>query len=139
KIDDTPTQGMTLSDAVKLMRGKPQTSITLTLMRAGETNPLVVTIVRGVIKVRSVRNKEAAPGIAYVRISQFQEKTGEDLARQLIEIGRKGTPKGLVLDLRNDPGGLLNSAIGVAGAFLPQGATVVSTKGRTPDSNQEYT
>lgn len=139
KIDDTPTQGMSLNDAVKLMRGKPQTSITLTIMREGESNPLVVTLMRDVIKVRSVRTRDVAPDIAYVRVSQFQEKTGEDLASQLTALGKRGNLKGLVLDLRNDPGGLLNSAIGVAGAFLPRGATVVSTKGRTPDSNQEYT
>ncbi len=139
KIDDTPTQGLSLSDAVKLMRGKPQTPIVLTIMREGEAKPIVVKLMRDVIKVRSVRSKEVAPGIAYVRVSQFQEKTGEDLARHLNELGRKGAPKGLVLDLRNDPGGLLNGAIGVAGAFLPSGAEVVSTKGRTPDSNQQYT
>lgn len=138
KIDETPTQGMSLNDAVKLMRGKPETPIVLTLMREGEANPVVVRIVRDVIKVRSVRSKEVEPGIAYVRISQFQEKTGEDLVRHLSELGRNGTPQGLVLDLRNDPGGLLNSAIGVSGAFLPRDALVVSTKGRTPDSNQEY-
>ncbi|MFA7391797.1 MAG: S41 family peptidase [Pigmentiphaga sp.] len=138
KIDETPTQGMSLADAVKLMRGKPNTPIVLTLMREGEPNPQVVRIVRDVIKVRSVRSSEVEPGIVYVRISQFQEKTGEDLARHLRELGQGGAPRGLVLDLRNDPGGLLNSAIGVSGAFLPRDALVVSTKGRTPDSNQEY-
>lgn len=138
KIDETPTQGMTLADAVKLMRGKPNTPIVLTLMREGEANPVVVRIVRDVIQVRSVRSNEIEPGVGYVRISQFQEKTGEDLVRHLRELGRQGPPKGLVLDLRNDPGGLLNSAIGVSGAFLPADALVVSTKGRTPDANQEY-
>ncbi len=138
KIDETPTQGMSLSDAVKLMRGKPQTPIVLTIMREGESQPIVVRLVRDVIKVRSVRSKYVEPGIGYIRISQFQEKTGADLARHLIDLGKQGAPKGLILDLRNDPGGLLNAAIGVAGAFLPPGALVVSTKGRTPDSNQQY-
>ncbi|MBU4613112.1 S41 family peptidase [Achromobacter sp. GG226] len=139
KIDETATQGMPLQDAVKLMRGKPQTPIVLTIMREGEPKPIVVTLMRDVIKVRSVRSKVVAPGTAYVRVSQFQEKTGEDLARHLTELGKGGAPKALVLDLRNDPGGLLNAAIGVSGAFLPPGAEVVSTKGRTPDSNQQYT
>lgn len=138
KIDETPTQGVALNDAVKLMRGKPKTPIVLTIMREGEAQPLTIKIVRDVIKVRSVRSKEAAPGIGYVRISQFQEKTGEDLVRHLNDLGKKGAPRGLILDLRNDPGGLLNSAIGVSAAFLPSGASVVSTKGRTPDANQQY-
>ncbi|GAA5234323.1 S41 family peptidase [Verticiella sediminum] len=138
RIDDTATQGMQLSEAVKLMRGKPQTPITLTIMREGEPKPIVVKLMRDVIKVRSVRSNEVEPGVGYVRVTQFQEKTGEDLARHLAALGKNGVPKGLILDLRNDPGGLLNGAIGVAGAFLQPGVEVVSTKGRTPDSNQQY-
>ncbi|WP_203564709.1 S41 family peptidase [Bordetella pseudohinzii] len=138
KIDDTPTKGMSLNDAVKLMRGKPKSPITLTIMRADRPQPIVVKIVRDIIKVRSVRSKMLDDGVAYVRIAQFQEKTGPDLARHLNELGAKGAPKGLVLDLRNDPGGLLTSAIGVAGAFLPPDELVVSTDGRTPDSRHKY-
>ncbi len=138
KIDETPTQGMSLSEAVDLMRGKPGTPIVLTLMREDEANPVVVRIVRDVIRVRSVRGRMLDNDVAYVRVSQFQEKTGADLVEQLRELGQGKSPEGLVLDLRNDPGGLLNSAIGVAGAFLPRDALVVSTKGRTPDANQEY-
>ncbi|OZI72014.1 S41 family peptidase [Bordetella genomosp. 12] len=138
KIDDTPTKGMSLNDAVKLMRGKPKSTITLTIMRADRPQPIVIKIVRDIIKVRSVRSKMLDDGVAYVRIAQFQEKTGPDLARHLNELGAKGAPKGLVLDLRNDPGGLLNSAIGVAGAFLPTDALVVSTDGRTPDARHKY-
>lgn len=138
KIDETPTQGMSLSDAVDLMRGKPGTPIVLTLMRADESNPVVVRIVRDIIRVHSVRGHMLDNGIAYVRISQFQDKTGADLVEKLRELGQNGAPTGLVLDLRNDPGGLLNAAIGVSGAFLPSDALVVSTKGRTPDANQEY-
>ncbi len=138
KIDDTPTKGMLLNDAVKLMRGKPKSPITLTIMRADRPQPVVVKLVRDIIKVRSVRSKMLDDGVAYVRIAQFQEKTGPDLARQLRELGAKGAPKGLVLDLRNDPGGLLTSAIGVAGAFLPPDTLVVSTDGRTPDSRHKY-
>ncbi|WP_459616019.1 S41 family peptidase [Bordetella sp. 2513F-2] len=138
KIDDTPTKGMALNDAVKLMRGAPKSPITLTIMRAEQPQPIVVKIIRDIIKVRSVRSKMLDDGVAYVRIAQFQEKTGPDLARHLKELGAKGAPKSLVLDLRNDPGGLLNSAIGVAGAFLPPDALVVSTDGRTPDSRHKY-
>lgn len=138
KIDDTPTKGMLLNDAVKLMRGAPNTPITLTLMRADQGQPIVAKIVRDVIKVRSVRSKMLDDGVGYVRISQFQEKTGADLARHLKELGAKGAPKGLVLDLRNDPGGLLTSAIGVSAAFLPPNVPVVSTDGRTPDSKHKY-
>src|SRR5690606_12764055 len=138
KIDDTPTKGMSLSEAVKLMRGAPKTPITLTLMRADNPQPIVVKIVRDIIKVRSVRSKTLDDGVAYVRIAQFQEKTGSDLARHLQDLGAKGAPKGLVLDLRNDPGGLLTSAIGVSAAFLPPDSLVVSTDGRTPDSKHKY-
>ncbi|OZI15681.1 peptidase S41 [Bordetella genomosp. 7] len=138
KIDDTPTKGMSLSEAVKLMRGAPKTPITLTIMRADNPQPVVVRIVRDIIKVRSVRSKTLDGGVAYVRIAQFQEKTGSDLARQLKELGAKGAPKGLILDLRNDPGGLLTSAIGVSAAFLPPDVLVVSTDGRTPDSRHKY-
>ena len=138
KIDETPTKGLTLNDAVKLMRGKPKTPIKLTIMRTGRDAPLVLNIVRDIITVRSVRSKMLDNNIGYVRVAQFQEKTGSDLARHLKELGAKGAPKGLVLDLRNDPGGLLTGAIGVAGAFLPPNALVVSTDGRTPDSRHKY-
>jgi carboxyl-terminal processing protease len=138
KIDDSPTKGMSLNDAVKLMRGAPKSSVTLTIMRGDRPQPVVIKVVRDIIKVRSVRSKMLDDGVAYVRIAQFQEKTGVDLAQQLKELGQKGTPKGLVLDLRNDPGGLLTSTIGVAGAFLPPDALVVSTDGRTPEARHKY-
>jgi carboxyl-terminal processing protease len=138
KIDDTPTKGMSLTDAVKLMRGAPQSPITLTIMRANSPQPIVLKIVRDVIKVQSVRSKMLDGDVAYVRIAQFQEKTGSDMARQLMDLGAKKPPKGLILDLRNDPGGLLTSAIGVAAAFLPPEALVVSTNGRTPDARHKY-
>ena len=138
KINDTPTKGMSLNDAVKLMRGAPKTPITLTIMRADHPQPIVLRIVRDVIKVRSVRSKMLDGNVAYVRIAQFQEKTGADMARQLAELGAKHAPRALILDLRNDPGGLLTSAIGVASAFLPPDSLVVSTDGRTPDSRHKY-
>jgi len=138
KIDDTPTKGMSLNDAVKLMRGAPKSPITLTIMRADRPQPIVLKIVRDIIKVRSVRSKMLDNGVAYVRIAQFQEKTGADLAKQLKDLGAKEAPKGLVLDLRNDPGGLLTSAIGVSGAFLPADALVVSTDGPTPPATSTW-
>ncbi|HWK62652.1 MAG TPA: S41 family peptidase [Eoetvoesiella sp.] len=137
-IDGKPTKGMTLNEAIKLMRGEPKTSIVLTIKRAGRDKPLVVKIVRDLIKVRSVRSKMLPNDIAYVRIAQFQEHTTSDLVKQLRALSEKKPPKGLVLDLRNDPGGLLDSAIGVSSAFLQPGSLVVSTKGRIPSSNREY-
>jgi len=138
KIDGVATKGMALSEAVKLMRGAPKSPITLTILRANHTQPIVLKINRDIIKVRSVRSKMLDNNVAYVRIAQFQEKTGVDLARQLKELGAKGAPAGLVLDLRNDPGGLLTSAIGVSGAFLPPDTLVVSTDGRTPEARRKY-
>lgn len=137
-IDGKPTKGMTLNEAIKLMRGEPKTSIVLTITRAGRDKPLELTIVRDIIKVRSVRSKMLDDDIAYVRIAQFQERTAPDLVRQLRELGAGRTPRGLVLDLRNDPGGLLDSAIAVSSAFLPPNVLVVSTKGRIPSANREY-
>lgn len=137
-IDGKPTKGMTLNDAIKLMRGEPKSPIVLTIARQGRDKPLVIHIVRDLIKVRSVRSKMLDNNVAYVRIAQFQERTASDLATQLNALGAKGAPKGLVLDLRNDPGGLLDSAIGVSSAFLKSDVLVVSTKGRVPSSNREY-
>src|SRR5690606_36176978 len=138
-IDGVPTKGLTLSEAIKRMRGEPNTSIVLTILRQGRDKPLEVTIVRDIIKVRSVRGKMLDNDIGYVRIAQFQERTVEDLAGQLREIAARPTkPKGLVLDLRNDPGGLLEGAIGVSSVFLPADTLVVSTQGRIPSSNREY-
>ena len=138
RINQTSTKGMTLTEAVKMMRGPVKTPITLTIMRQGQAQPITVKIVRDVIKVRSVRSKMLDNGIGYVRIAQFQEKTGADLARHLKELGEKAPPRALILDLRNDPGGLLTSAIGVSAAFLKPDTLVVSTDGRAPDSKHKY-
>lgn len=137
-IDGKATKDMSLNDAIKLMRGEPQTSVTLTILRAGRDKPLEITIVRDHIKVKSVRGKNLDNEIVYVRISQFQERTAADLVRQLRTLSAGISPRGLVLDLRNDPGGLLESAIGVTSAFVEPGQLVVSTKGRIPSSNREY-
>ncbi|MCX7891020.1 MAG: S41 family peptidase [Burkholderiales bacterium] len=138
KIDDTPTKGMTLNDAVKRMRGAPKTSIKLTILRKDEQKTFDVTLVRDKIRVQSVKSKMIEPGYGYVRLSQFQELTVENLVKHLNTLYKDGQLKGLVLDLRNDPGGLLNGAVGVSAAFLPANALVVSTDGRTPDARRKY-
>ena len=138
KINDTSTKGLSLTDAVKMMRGPVKTPITLSIIRQGQAQPIVIKIIRDTIRVRSVRSKMLDNNIGYVRIAQFQEKTGSDLVRHLKDLSVKGAPRALILDLRNDPGGLLNSAMGVSAAFLEPNALVVSTDGRAPDSKQKY-
>jgi carboxyl-terminal processing protease len=138
KLDETPVKGLTLSDAVKKMRGKPKTPIKLTILRKGEAKPLEITLIREVIKVQSVKSKVVEPGYGWIRVTQFQENTIADLARHLGTLYKDGKLNGLVLDLRNDPGGLLNGAIGVSAAFLPPDTKVVSTDGRTEDAKQEF-
>jgi carboxyl-terminal processing protease len=145
KLDETPVKGMTLNDAVKKMRGKPKTSIKLTILRKGETKPLEITIERDKIKVQSVKSKTIEPGYGYLRVTQFQEETAPDVVRHLEKLYKtdadgKGTGlKGLVLDLRNDPGGLLHGAVGVAAAFLPANSVIVTTDGRVEDAKRKYT
>ncbi len=138
KLDDTSVKGLTLNDAVKRMRGKPKTPITLTVSRKGEIKPLVFTLMREVIKVQSVKSKQLEPGYGYVRVTQFQESTTQYLVKHLNDLFKQGPMKGLVLDLRNDPGGLLHGAVGVSAAFLPQKSLVVSTDGRTDDAKRKY-
>jgi carboxyl-terminal processing protease len=134
KIDDTATRGLPLSKAVDKMRGKPGTQVVLTIVRKDADTPLVFTLTREEINVKSVRAKMLEPGYGYVRIRNFQERTGEDLAKSLKDFYAKGELKGLVLDMRSDPGGLLNQAVAVSAAFLPKDALVVYTDGRTPDA-----
>jgi len=138
RLDDTPVKGMTLGDAVKRMRGKPNTKITLTISRKGETRPLVVTLTRAVIRVQSVKSKMIEPGYGWVRVSQFQESTTEHLVRHLSNLYKQGELKGLVLDLRNDPGGLLYGAVAISSAFLKPQQLVVSTDGRTEDAKKKF-
>jgi len=146
KLDDTPVKGLTLNDAVKKMRGKPKTAIRLTIIRKGEAKPLEITIIRDKIKVQSVKSKMVEPGFGYLRVTQFQEETTADVVRHFDRLVKqaaeeKGGAKelrGLVLDLRNDPGGLLHSAIGVSAAFLPPESLVVSTDGRTEDAKRRH-
>ncbi len=145
KLDDTSVKGLTLNDAVKKMRGKPKTDIRLTIVRKGETKPFEVTLTREKIKVQSVKSKLLDGGYGYLRVTQFQEETVSDVVKHLERLAKadkdaKGDGvKGLVLDLRNDPGGLLNGAVGVAAAFLPPKTLVTSTDGRTEDAKRRYT
>jgi carboxyl-terminal processing protease len=139
RLDSTPVKGMTLDEAVKRMRGEPNTKITLTVARKEEDKPILITIVRQEIRVQSVKSKLIEPGYAWVRVSQFQEPTVEDMAKKIGALyAQDPNIKGLVLDLRNDPGGVLPGAIGVSAAFLPKDVAIVSTNGQLPDSKATF-
>jgi carboxyl-terminal processing protease len=139
RIDDKPVRGMTLDRAVKQMRGQPGTKVTLTIFRKSDDRTFPVTVTRAEIRVQSVKVKVVQPGYAWVRITSFQERTTPDLAARLQDIVREQPNlKGIVLDLRNNGGGLLQSAVGVAGAFLPPNSVVVSTNGQIADAKQTY-
>lgn len=139
RLDDKPVRGMTLDQAVRKMRGVPGTKITLTIYRKSEERTFPVTITRAEIKVQSVKTKVLDNGIVWVRITSFQERTVPDLARKLTEAYQQNPNiKGVVLDLRNNGGGLLQGAVGVAAAFLPTSSVVVSTKGQTEESKQVF-
>ena len=139
RLDDKPVRGMTLDQAVRRMRGEPGTKITLTIFRKSEDRTFPITITRAEIKVQSVKAKFIEPGIAYVRITSFQERTIPDLAKKLNELaGENPQIKGLVLDLRNNGGGLLQGAVGVSAAFLPTDTLIVSTKGQTEEAKQVF-
>jgi carboxyl-terminal processing protease len=135
RIDDTPVKGMSVDQAVKRMRGEPATKVVLTIFRKAESRSFPVTIVREEIRVQSVRAKMVEPGYAWLRVSQFQDRTVDDFVRKLDEIYKQDPNlKGLVLDLRNDPGGLLEGAVAMSAAFLPADVVVVSTNGQLQDS-----
>jgi carboxyl-terminal processing protease len=139
RLDDQPVKGMSLDEAVKLMRGKPGSEIRLTIVRDGEDRPIVITVVRDVIKTVSVKQRMLEPGFAYVRVSQFQARTPEDMLKGIGGLKREagGTLKGLVLDLRDNPGGVLNAAVAISDAFLTSG-TIVYTEGRIRDSQLKF-
>ena len=138
RLDDKPVKGMTLNDAVKIMRGKPNTDIKLTIVREGETKPLEITITREIIRVKSVKKRILEEGYGYVRITNFQSRTSTDLLKAIADLQEKSGLKGMVLDLRNNPGGVLNGAVGVSDAFLDDGL-IVYTEGRIDDSSMKYT
>lgn len=139
RLDDTPVKGMTLNDAVKVMRGEPGSQILLTIVRETEEKPLKIAIIRDVIKVKSVKSHLLEPGYAYIRISHFQTRTAEDLNIAIAKLkgDNKGDIKGLVLDLRNNPGGILNAAVAVSDAFLTDGM-IVYTEGRIEDAYLKF-
>ncbi len=140
RLNDTPVKGMSLSDAVKIMRGEPDTDINLTIVRENEDKPIVLTITRAIIQVKSVKSRTLEPGYIYVRISHFQTPTGNDLEQAIItlkEENREIGLKGLVLDLRNNPGGVLKAAVSVSDAFLKSGL-IVYTEGRVLDSSLRF-
>ena len=139
KIDDTVVKGLSLNDAVKKMRGEPNTKVMLTIFRKDENRSFPVTITREEIRTQSVRGKVMEPGYAWLRLSQFQERTVDDFVRKVEEIYKtEPNLKGLVLDLRNDPGGLLDAAVAISAAFLPENVTVVSTNGQLAESKFIY-
>ena len=139
RIDDTAVKGLTLNEAVKKMRGEPKTKVLLTIFRKDENRTFPVTIVREEIRTQSVRSKVIEPGYAWIRVSQFQERTVEDFVTKMDAIYKQEPNlKGLVLDLRNDPGGLLDSAVAISAAFLPENVTVVSTNGQLAESKFTY-
>jgi carboxyl-terminal processing protease len=139
RLDDTPVKGMTLNDAVKIMRGKPGSSIVLTIVREGLDKPIKISITRDIIKVKSVRARMLDPGYGYLRISQFQSKTADYMVDAIEDLKKenKGALKGLILDLRNNPGGVLNGAVAVSDAFLTKGM-IVYTEGRIADSRLRF-
>ena len=139
KIDETAVKGLALNDAVKRMRGEPSTKVTLTIFRKDENRTFPVTITREEIKTQSVKGKVIEPGYAWIRLSQFQERTVDDFVRKVEEVYKQEPNiKALVLDLRNDPGGLLDAAVAISAAFLPENVTVVSTNGQLADSKATY-
>ena len=139
RIDDTAVKGLTLNDAVKRMRGEPNTKVVLTILRKSENRNFPVTITREEIKTVSVKGRVVEPGYGWIRLTQFQERTVEDFTRKLEEIYKQEPQlQGLVLDLRNDPGGLLDAAVAVSAVFLPDNVTVVSTNGQLAESKFVY-
>ncbi len=138
KIDGKPIKGTALDDAVAMMRGKVGSKIKLTLIREGVHQPIELTLVRAVIKVQSVKSRLLEPHYGYIRLSQFQEESGKEVANALKKLNTKENPlNGLVLDLRNNPGGILQSAVAIADLFLNNGL-IVYTKGRLPDSDLKF-
>ncbi len=139
RIDDTPVKGLTVDQAVKRMRGEPQTKVKLTVLRKFESRSFPVTIVREEIRMQSVRARMIEPGYGWIRVSQFQDRTVEDFVKKLGELYQQDPKlKGLVLDLRNDPGGLLDASVALSAAFLPEDVVVVSTNGQINESRATF-
>ena len=137
RLNDTPVKGLSLNDAVKEMRGAPGTDIVLTIAREGTEGPFRITVTRDIIRVKSVRNRILEPGIGYLRVSQFQIHTGDELQTAITTLQAQETLRGAILDLRNNPGGILGSAVTVTDAFLAEGL-IVYTEGRGKDSELRF-
>jgi carboxyl-terminal processing protease len=139
KIDNTPVSSLSLDEAIKKMRGTVGSKVVVTISRKGELKPLTFSIIRATISVKSIKYTMLTPNYAYIRITNFQANTTENLIVALKKLASQNQSlKGLVVDLRDDPGGLLQGAVGVAGAFLPTNSMVVYTAGRAPNSNQKF-
>ena len=141
KVDDDPVQGMTLNQAVEKMRGRANTKVKLTIMRKGQDKPVEVSLTREIIRVRSVRSKVDGDDVGYIRMTQFSEQTTDGLKKAIADITGKVSNdklKGYILDLRNNPGGLLDEAISVSSAFIQRGE-IVSTRGRNLEETQRFT
>lgn len=136
KVNESSLRGLSLTEAVKRMRGEVGTEAVLTILRRGEAKELVFNVKRAVIEIQSVRSRQLEPGIAYVRVTQFEQATAEKLVRAINDSYKQnnGNVRGMILDLRNDPGGVLEAAVAVSAAFLPKDARVVYTEGRMPDA-----
>ncbi len=139
RIDDTPVKGLSVDQAVKRMRGEPATKVQLQVFRKDENRSFPVTIVREEIRMQSVRARMVEPGYGWVRVSQFQDRTVEDFVKKVEDLYKQDPNlKGLVLDLRNDPGGLLDASIALSAAFLPENVMVVSTNGQMAESRMSF-
>ncbi|MFI5338642.1 MAG: S41 family peptidase [Candidatus Methylomirabilales bacterium] len=138
KIEGQATKDMTLMDAVRMLRGPKGSKVTISILREGSSEPMDITLVREVIEVHSVRSKDLGDGIYYARITSFQEKTSKDLEKAL-EQAQKAGDAALILDLRNDPGGLLNQAVAVSDMFLDKGQLIVYTQGRIKNQDLRFT
>ena len=135
KIDELSTIGMSIDDAVNIMRGKVGTPIDLMIVREGENKPLAINIIRGVISIQSVYAKDIADDISYIRVTSFDKKVVKDVTKEINK--RKAKTKGIILDLRNNPGGLLDQAVGLTDLFIDEGV-IVSQKGRDNAENKTY-
>lgn len=139
RLGDKSIKGLSINEAINLMRGPAGSEVTLTIAREGEDKPIIVTLVRAVIHVASVKSQMLEPGFGYLRISQFQLRTSDEMLKAVdkLKAQAKGPLKGLILDLRNNPGGILNSAVTVSDAFLEEGL-IVYTEGRTKKTRMEF-
>ncbi len=137
RLDDTPVSGLSLDEAVSIMRGKPGEPIVLTILRDGEDKPLEIRVVRDIIHVASVKHRLLEPGYGYLRITQFQVGTGGEVLKQLRKLQAGAELRGLVLDLRNNPGGVLQAAVDVSDIFIDDGL-IVYTEGRIADSDSRF-